>query len=236
MRGAKLDRSLANGRIPRSVDEIGRDKLEALAAKQRTLMQRDDAVVLVCAGGGGYGDPLDRDPQRVVNDVADGAVSDAVAQDIYGVVVNRDGAAPNFDRDATLAQRQEIRDQRRRDGRPVAASSNGAQRTAVTDARRILGIGLAADLVRDGGEAIFVCQQCRQPLGPASADPKEGALFRSVRIDTLSSWNRYGLVDDIEVREFYCPSCMHMIEVQVAKKADPVLLDTFLAPSAHAAK
>jgi N-methylhydantoinase B len=236
MRGAKLDRSLANGRIPRSVDEIGRDKLEALAAKQRTLMQRDDAVVLVCAGGGGYGDPLDRDPQRVVNDVADGAVSDAVAQDIYGVVVNRDGAAPNFDRDATLAQRQEIRDQRRRDGRPVAASSNGAQRTAVTDARRILGIGLAADLVRDGGEAIFVCQQCREPLGPASADPKAGALFRSVRIDTLSSWNRYGLVDDIEVREFYCPSCMHMIEVQVAKKADPVLLDTFLAPSAHAAK
>ena len=64
----------------------------------------------------------------------------------------------------------------------------------------------------------------------ADADPKQGTLFRGVRIDALSAWNRYGLVDDIEVREFFCPSCMHMIEVQVAKKATR-LLDTFLAPT-----
>ena len=39
------------------------------------------------AGGGGYGDPLDRDPDRVCEDVADGYVSVERALKDYGVVV-----------------------------------------------------------------------------------------------------------------------------------------------------
>ena len=42
----------------------------------------------VCVGpaGGGYGDPLARDPARVADDLLDGLVSVAVARDDYGVV------------------------------------------------------------------------------------------------------------------------------------------------------
>jgi N-methylhydantoinase B len=39
-------------------------------------------------GGGGYGDPLQRDPQLVLDDVADGFVSVASALEDYGVVVD----------------------------------------------------------------------------------------------------------------------------------------------------
>ena len=46
-----------------------------------------DVVVLQSAGGGGYGDPLERDAARVAEDVALGHVSEAQARDIYGVVV-----------------------------------------------------------------------------------------------------------------------------------------------------
>jgi hypothetical protein len=46
----------------------------------------------------------------------------------------------------------------------------------------------------------------------------------------LSSWNRFGLIDEIRVREFCCPSCAHLVAVQVAKKDDPILFDTWLAP------
>src|SRR5262245_61150119 len=43
-------------------------------------------VIVVTAGGGGWGDPLDRDPARVRADVIDEYVSLAAARDEYGVV------------------------------------------------------------------------------------------------------------------------------------------------------
>jgi N-methylhydantoinase B len=39
------------------------------------------------SGGGGYGDPLSRDPQRVLHDVLEGWVSEGAARETYGVVL-----------------------------------------------------------------------------------------------------------------------------------------------------
>ncbi|MFC3959134.1 hydantoinase B/oxoprolinase family protein [Halovivax cerinus] len=58
-------------------------------------------------GGGGYGDPLDRDPESVREDVVDGYVSPEAAREDYGVVVSADG---ELDRDATADLRDERRD------------------------------------------------------------------------------------------------------------------------------
>lgn len=52
------------------------------------LMGRD-ALYVRWNGGGGYGDPISRDPNAVQVDVADGLVSEAVARDIYGVALKR---------------------------------------------------------------------------------------------------------------------------------------------------
>ncbi len=48
-----------------------------------------DVVVLNGAGGGGHGDPLDREPERVELDVRDGYVSIDAARELYGVVMER---------------------------------------------------------------------------------------------------------------------------------------------------
>ena len=40
------------------------------------------------ASGGGYGDPLERDPQLIQEDVNNGLVSMDAARDIYGVVLS----------------------------------------------------------------------------------------------------------------------------------------------------
>jgi N-methylhydantoinase B len=47
----------------------------------------DDFFVRPSAGGGGYGDPLERDPERVRDDVADGYVTLERARKDYGVVL-----------------------------------------------------------------------------------------------------------------------------------------------------
>lgn len=53
----------------------------------RTLMP-GDRVKFVLSGGGGYGDPLTRDPKRVLEDVMEGCVTIKRARDDYGVVVD----------------------------------------------------------------------------------------------------------------------------------------------------
>ena len=50
-----------------------------------TLAQ-GDRFTHVSAGGGGFGDPRERDPAAVLDDVLDGKVSAAAARDRYGVV------------------------------------------------------------------------------------------------------------------------------------------------------
>jgi N-methylhydantoinase B len=62
-------------------------------------------------GGGGYLDPLDRDPELVLTDYINGAVSLGHAHDCYGVVVDPD--EPRLDRGATDARRAAIRVDRR---------------------------------------------------------------------------------------------------------------------------
>jgi N-methylhydantoinase B len=55
-------------------------------------------------GGGGFGDPSERDPLRVLQDVRDGLVSPQVAHDVYGVVLTSDGK--NVDAAATAIRRR----------------------------------------------------------------------------------------------------------------------------------
>ncbi|HKP16958.1 MAG TPA: hydantoinase B/oxoprolinase family protein, partial [Gaiellaceae bacterium] len=60
---------------------------------RRFLAKGEGGEVFVMAhpGGGGYGDPLDREPPAVARDVADGVVSAEVAAGVYGVAITGDG-------------------------------------------------------------------------------------------------------------------------------------------------
>jgi N-methylhydantoinase B len=60
-------------------------------------------IVLRTAGGGGYGDPMARDPESVAADVREGLISGGRAKTEYGVVV--DPADGTVDRAATAAIR-----------------------------------------------------------------------------------------------------------------------------------
>jgi len=65
----------------------------------------DDVLYVRWNGGGGYGDPLDRDPESVRRDTLSGVVSSDAASDVYGVIFE-DGT---IDSAATKAQRDRLR-------------------------------------------------------------------------------------------------------------------------------
>jgi N-methylhydantoinase B len=64
-----------------------------------------ESFVFESGGGGGWGDPLRRDPQLVLDDVRNELLSRERAEKAYGVVVN---AALELDSDATEQRRQQL--------------------------------------------------------------------------------------------------------------------------------
>ena len=49
-------------------------------------LQPGDVLIMESSGGGGFADPLDRDVSRIAADVAEGYVTRAAAEEVYGVV------------------------------------------------------------------------------------------------------------------------------------------------------
>ena len=73
------------------ISDLG-GRASSLAYKEFEF-KKNDVVYMRVASGGGYGDPLEREPQRVLADVIDGIVSEKAARDIYGVVLEPTGQA-----------------------------------------------------------------------------------------------------------------------------------------------
>lgn len=61
----------------------------------------------VSTGGGGNGDPRERDVERVRRDIRDGLISRATAENVFGVIVSGD-IDPVVDDEATAQKRREI--------------------------------------------------------------------------------------------------------------------------------
>ena len=64
------------------------DASERLDVNLRYVLNRGDVVEILANGGGGFGDPLTRDPEAVLRDVLDGVVSAESARRDYAVAVD----------------------------------------------------------------------------------------------------------------------------------------------------
>jgi N-methylhydantoinase B len=115
-------------------------------------LQRGDVFIMESSGGGGFGDPLERDPALVAADLAEGYVTSAAAEATYGVVL-RAGA---IDGGSTAARRHEMRAARRSVPLVAVADLDASQgRTvrlgAATAERLGVNVGAIVELVNPRG-------------------------------------------------------------------------------------
>jgi N-methylhydantoinase B len=99
-----------------SAHEVATDGSERqVEAIGDSTLQPGEWIRGVEAGGGGYGDPLDRDPEAVLGDVLERWVTPRAAREVYGVVLaeqgGRDGGVAGYaiEPSATEALRAELR-------------------------------------------------------------------------------------------------------------------------------
>ena len=91
---------------------MSEDQETVLPTMGARKVAKDDVVSHIIAGGGGWGDPLERDPVLVQQDVWDEKLSIAYVRREYGVII--DPESLQIDHEATSALRHELRaDQRK---------------------------------------------------------------------------------------------------------------------------
>jgi N-methylhydantoinase B len=76
----------------RAILNLGRADEKKLTKFDQLPVNAGDTLTFMMAGGGGYGDPFERDPEMVRNDVESGFVSREGARRDYGVVIGEDEA------------------------------------------------------------------------------------------------------------------------------------------------
>jgi N-methylhydantoinase B len=209
LRGTQVWERLKAGRIPREDGDFG-GTVEHLPSKASGTLGTGDVLVFFAPGGGGFGDPLDREPEQVAADVADGFVSRTCARDMYGVAITDDG---HVDAAATAALRERIRGARKQRPTGEWVSDDRYQHplNAGTEPSRI---GENVDLASDGA---LHCRRCGTALGGAG-----GRAAMSHRpLNTAGPWmalRHGGDGPNFALEEISCPSCATLISVREVRR------------------
>ena len=165
-------------------------------------LHRGDVLAYSFQGGGGYGDPIRRDPARVTRDVNNGLVTPHWASARYGVVM-RDGAV---DGEATRTRRSAIRAERLGGQAPKLDPPEATGQAAVCPS------------IENGRR--FRCL-CGADLGPTSEDWKPRASRRVVPPEACGPY--LTLHTELELREFACAECGTLLELEVARRGQESL-------------
>ena len=220
VRDSDIAERLARGEMPGDIAEVNGTP-ETLQLRQENFQQNPpDVYAVIWSGAGGYGDPFEREPERVREDVVENRnVSVAAALDIYGVVIGADGVLETA---ATEALRRERRAARcAKNGKTITLRGpETAQITANVSQRR------------EKGGPRLACVKCAADFGPAGGNYKQACVREEHDITAsnpnLGDYRRY--IDDRPVfRQFFCPGCGSLIENEVARADDGVLHDIEMA-------
>lgn len=176
-------------------------------------MTNRDVFAVIWQGGGGWGDPLDRNPEAVRADVLSGAVSTHACETIYGVRIV-DGTV---DAEATLKLRQDLRLRR------LGGRTSDVQ---LRDCEVVAQMGPNLKVVRDR-EGLHVVSAVGVRLVSGSTRWRSGAI--SQRIEKVDESHRIALHRDLAMTAHYCPGSGMLLAVDVhesgSKPNDDIVLD-----------
>ena len=223
IRDSDVEAQFKARRIPAAAEQISGARTEVLEAKQATSMDGADCHVSVLSGGGGYGDPLRREPARAALDLSRGNISPEVCRDVYGVVVREQAV----DLDATTALRDELRRARLANSRPVGDASP----TKVTGGEVMHPVSDTIEAVDLGGQRVLRCTVCESKIADYGEDLKQGCVVEDLAIAAIGALNAVNAAPGIIARRFSCAGCGTSVAVDIQFAHEPLLPEaTFVEP------
>jgi len=216
LKNSNYAQRLEQGLVSRGMEDL-QGELLVMPSLSQTELGSDDILSIEYNGGGGYGDPLDRAHWRVQADVIDGLISHQYAEEIYGVVF--DPVSNQLMEAETNKKRQEIRHQRLADANQVTAVQSVQPSGQSEEAGYPLGEYLLVNSNQDG--QVILCRNCGHVFCPPDRNFKEFASRAEFPLTKASPRN--SRTNRFVLREFYCPDCATMLEVEVAAPGAPLV-------------
>lgn len=207
---------MEQGYVP-TVDKILGEREELPSKHMGFPINPGDVFMQFEGGGGGLGDPLNRDPDRVAKDFRDGYISEKMMQNAYGVVLASDGTV---DLQKTIMTRQKIRELRLANSTPPAE----VVPTAPSELSFLRRCGESLIIKIDNkNHHWFCCAECENVLSDGNEDWKKGAAVRECEI--AEEFGRFDMYVKrrieppyIYLREYVCPGCGNMLTVEIAAR------------------
>jgi N-methylhydantoinase B len=175
------------------------------------ILRRGDVLRFLTGGGGGLGDPLLREADRVARDVRDGFVTVSNARDLYGVIAP-DG---HLDEPATEMQREAIRHGR-----------IGKVPSRKLDHPNDPGVSVTAE--GDGEAVSWTCAYCGSIFCDVSMNWRDHAVRQQSRVtDRFKELEILPVYDrkeapDVVVVEYFCSECAGSLIVDVVVEGTQV--------------
>jgi N-methylhydantoinase B len=205
---SNFDEMLAKGEMPTEGSLTGRTP-EVPSHLGRLFLGRGDLLRVSCIGGGGAGDPLQRDPDLVAKDVRDGYITETNARAAYGVLISDEGQPLETE---TRVERERIRRER-----------IGGEPSREMEKPEVAGVSLAL-----GSDGDWHCTCCDGGLGPISEDWREQAVSEVSGIGEV-----YAALDmfvrerkagsPVMIEQHCCPECAALLMVRAYPSDAPRL-------------
>jgi N-methylhydantoinase B len=226
IRNSNIHELFSEGIMPSSVDTV-QGELNVTYGKGLPLdLGNADIIEWNWGSCSGYGDPIDRDPERVKNDIHNGIVSQEYAEKVYGVLLNESG---EVDSEATNSKRLEIRSQRFRLGggnEPDTLPLTLESKFIIPEEASVIGDYLF--IMGSDSEVTVGCACCGTTLAHEHQDYKSGCLSYQAPIEEAGKHfvdpRRY-VDQDVFFIQYFCPGCATTVATEVKREGDEYLVE-----------
>jgi len=167
-------------------------------------LEKNDALYVRFMGGGGYGDPLKRDVNLVLEDILQGMVSVTAAKDVFGVVFDDKKQVVNIE--ATLKQRDDLR-KSRLGGKNVVVECR--EKVAVSG----FPINESLQIIKEKEKSYIQCTHCGNKLADATNSWKDKVISRKSPLSQAGP--RRSVNNSFFLREYFCPGCAALLDTEV---------------------
>ena len=196
-------------------------------------MAPDDLFYFRWLGGGGYGDPLDRDPDAVARDLTNGRVSLQNAREVYGVAVTDDGLKPDLKE--TMELRHKIKERRLGVAHIAPFPSWEEWKERRNKKSQWQRLGEYLEISEISGRNLITCRKCNHVFCQADGNPKETAVLyksplaeRSYLVPHWKTNTSLEIIGKLSILKFACPGCATVFALDVAEEGEPLMPDVVL--------
>lgn len=213
MKNSNILQRQKEGKLPFRAEELHREIKGPAVLPERCPIRPGDVLEFSQQGGGGYGSPLDREPQKVLHDFLKNEISTEFARSYYKVAINPENR--EIDCTETGSLRQKYHRVNNSPANPLASIKNSSLRKTGQ-------IGNYIDIVNDGSQTRISCK-CGCVLSKIEENWKKGAVLTSIPSDSLGPYIK--LHESLEVRQYSCPACGRWHSIELSLKNEPPLWD-----------